>query len=144
MSDLNIVVLDGRLTKSMEISYTKTQCPIGKFSIAVNRKRKRGDEWEDEANFFDVVVMGQTVENLKMYLTKGKGVTVRGQLVQDRWTNAEGQKLSRVGIFADDITLRWSSPKQAGSTTQQYDDPPAENPGAPEGQSMPDDGAVPF
>jgi single-strand DNA-binding protein len=72
MADLNHVVLIGRLTRDSELKYTSGGQAVCKFSIAVNRRKKNGDQWEDEANFFDIVVWGRQGESLHTYLKKGK------------------------------------------------------------------------
>ena len=51
MADINHVVLVGRLTRDAELKYTANGQAVCKFSIAVNRRRKNGDQWEDEANY---------------------------------------------------------------------------------------------
>ncbi|MDR0878005.1 MAG: single-stranded DNA-binding protein [Treponema sp.] len=104
MADLNHVVLIGRLTRDAELKYTAGGQAVCKFSIAVNRRRKNGDQWEDEANFFDVVVWGRQGESLNQYLIKGKMVGVDGELRQDRWQQ-EGQNRSKVEIVANYLQL---------------------------------------
>jgi single-strand DNA-binding protein len=102
--DLNRVVLIGRLTRDCETRYTSGGTAVTKFSIAVNRRRKNGDRWEDEANFFDVVLWGKQGEFLKQYLVKGKMIGVDGELRQERWQQ-DGQNRSRVEIVANNIQL---------------------------------------
>ena len=102
--DLNNVFLVGRLTRDMELSYTANGYPIGKFSIAVNRRRKNGEQWEDEVNFFDLVLWGKRAEALQRYLLKGTQIAVQGQLRQDRWEQ-DGQKRSRVLVELSNIQL---------------------------------------
>ena len=105
MADINEVILVGRLVRDIEVGYSKTSnFPIGKFSIAINRRRKNGDNWVDEANYFDVTLMGTIAEKLKPYMTKGKQVGVEGNLVQDRWEK-DGQKFSKVSIMANNVML---------------------------------------
>ena len=104
-NDLNCVFIVGRLTRDMEVKYTSGGMAIGKFSLAVNRKKKSGDQWVEEASFFDVTCFGKTAENLKQYMTKGKQVGVDGSLHQDRWQDDSGQTRSRVVINADNIQL---------------------------------------
>ncbi|WP_308687270.1 single-stranded DNA-binding protein [uncultured Treponema sp.] len=110
MTDVNSVTLCGRLTADMGssqngFSYTQGGTAIGRFSIAVNRSRKQGDQWVDEVSYFNVTVFGKTAENLKPYLTKGQLVAVQGFLKQDRWTDKDGGSRSSVGIIADHIQL---------------------------------------
>jgi single-strand DNA-binding protein len=109
MADLNHVVLIGRLTRDAELKYTASGQAVCKFSIAVNRRRKNGDQWEDEANFFDIVVWGRQGESLNQYLIKGKMVGVDGELRQDRWQQ-EGQNRSKVEIVANYLQLLGGSP----------------------------------
>jgi single-strand DNA-binding protein len=79
---------------------------VGKISIAVNRRVKKGQDWVDEANYFDVSIFGKQAESLKQFLTKGKQIGVDGFLKQDRWQDqATGQNRSAVKIVANDIQL---------------------------------------
>jgi single-strand DNA-binding protein len=104
--DINHVVEIGHLTRDAEVTYTPGGMAIGKISIAVNRRVKKGQEWVDEANYFDVSVFGKQAESLKPYLTKGKMVGIDGFLKQDRWQDATtGQNRSAVKIVANDIQL---------------------------------------
>ena len=104
MADINHVVLIGRLTRDAELKYTASGQAVCKFSIAVNRRRKNGDQWEDEANFFDIVLWGRQGESLNQYLLKGKAVGIDGELRQDRWQQ-DGQNRSKVEIVANNIQL---------------------------------------
>ena len=113
MADINRVILVGRLTRDAELKYTSGGSPVAKFGVAVNRRRKVGDQWEEEANFFDVVVWGRVAEALNQYLVKGKQVGIEGELRQDRWEQ-DGQKRSRVEIVASNIMLLGSRGGEGG------------------------------
>lgn|SRR5512133_1111895 len=102
--DMNCVNLIGRLTRDAELKYTSGGLAISRFSIAVNRRKKNGDTWEDEASFFDVTLFGKSAESVNQYLTKGKQVAIKGELHQDRWEQ-EGQARSKVGIIAESVQL---------------------------------------
>jgi single-strand DNA-binding protein len=104
MSDLNHVVLIGRLTRDAELKYTAGGQAVCKFAVAVNRRRKNGDQWMDEANYFDIVLWGRQAEVLNQYLVKGKQVGLEGELRQDRWEQ-DGQNRSRVEIVATNLQL---------------------------------------
>jgi single-strand DNA-binding protein len=104
MVDLNHVVLIGRLTRDAELKYTATGQAVCKFSIAVNRRRKNGEQWVEEASFFDIVLWGRQGETLNQYLTKGRSVGVDGELRQDRWEQ-DGQNRSKVEIIANNLQL---------------------------------------
>ncbi|MDR0374583.1 MAG: single-stranded DNA-binding protein [Treponema sp.] len=104
MADINHVVLVGRLTRDAELKYTANGQAVCKFSIAVNRRKKSGEQWVEEANFFDIVVWGRQGEALNQYLVKGKLIGVDGELRQDRWEQ-DGQNRSKIEIIANNLQL---------------------------------------
>ena len=104
MADINHVVLVGRLTRNAELKYTNNGAAVSKFSIAINQRRKKDDQWVDEAHFFDIVLWGKSAESINQYLVKGKQVGVEGQLRQNRWEQ-DGQARSKVEIFATNVML---------------------------------------
>lgn len=111
MTDINKVVLVGRLTRNLtdnerDFGYLPNGTARANVSIAVNRSRKQQDgTWADEASFFDVVIFGKTAENLKPYLLKGKQIAVEGHLKQERWKDQQGNNRSRVSVVADNVQL---------------------------------------
>lgn len=105
MADVNTVVLVGRLTRDAELKYTNGGMAICEFALAINTRRKQGEEWVDEANFFDITLFGRQGEAISKYLTKGKQAAVEGRLKQDRWQNQEGQNRSKVAIIANNVML---------------------------------------
>ena len=119
MADINHVTLVGRLTRDAELKYTNSGQAVSNISIAVNQRRRRDDQWVDEAHFFDCVVWGRTAEALNTYLVKGKQVGIEGQLRQNRWEQ-EGRTRSRVEISVNNIQLLGGRNDQA----------PREEPGA--------------
>ncbi len=103
-ADLNHVTLIGRLTRDADLRYTQAGLAISNFSIAVNRRRKNGDQWIEEASFFEITLYGKSAETLKAYLVKGKQVAVDGELRQDRWEQ-DGQPRSKVVVVANSVQL---------------------------------------
>jgi single-strand DNA-binding protein len=104
MADINRVILVGRLTRDAELRYTGGGMAVCKFSLAINRRKKSGDRWEDEAHFFDVVLFGKQGEAINQYLVKGKQVGIDGELRQNRWEQ-DGQSRSKVEIAAFNVQL---------------------------------------
>jgi single-strand DNA-binding protein len=102
--DINTVILVGRLTRDAELMYTSSGQPLTKMGLAVNRRKKQGDQWVDESHFFDVNCWGKRAEALNPYLKKGQQLAIQGQLRQDRWEQ-DGVKRSKVLIEADNLQL---------------------------------------
>lgn len=110
MTDVNKVVLVGRITADIDsvqngFSYTQGGTAVAKISIAVNRSRKQGEQWVDEAYFFNITVWGKTAENLRQYFKKGQMIAVVGYLKQDKWTDQQGNSRSSVSVVAEQIEL---------------------------------------
>ncbi|MDR2051786.1 MAG: single-stranded DNA-binding protein [Treponema sp.] len=143
MADINHVVLVGRLTRDAELKYTAGGQAVCKFSIAVNRRKKSGDQWVDEANFFDIVLWGRQGESLNQYLLKGKQVGIEGELRQDRWEQ-DGQNRSKVEIVANNLQLLGGNSPGGGGAYQERrpaeDRPPRTEGPAGGGDSGPSDG----
>lgn len=101
---INSVTLSGNLTRDFEVRTTASGTPVGSVGIAVNDRRKNGQtgEWEDHANFFDLVMYGSRSEKIAQYLTKGTHVTVSGKLQHRQWEK-DGQRRSKVEVVIDDI-----------------------------------------
>jgi single-strand DNA-binding protein len=120
MADINQVILIGRLTRDVELKYTNSGFAIANLSLAVNRRVKRDDTWQDEGNFFNCVLIGKRAEALAQYLVKGKQLGIQGELRQNRWEQ-DGQPRSRVEIFINDIQLLGgrSSEQSARNTGEQ-------------------------
>ena len=100
----NVVVLIGRLTREAVLKSTASGTMVSKFSIAVNRKVKKNDDWVDEPSYFDITCFGKQAESVHPFLFKGKMIAVVGELRQDRWIQ-DGQNRSRIEIIADQIQL---------------------------------------
>ncbi len=113
-ADINVVVLVGRLTRDCEVKSTPQGTSVCRFSMAVNRRKRTGDKWEDEVSYIDIVVWGKSAESLSSYLTKGRQVSVQGELRQNRWEQ-NGQTHSRIEVVANSVQLLASS--QGGSAS---------------------------
>ena len=130
MPSYNQVVLMGNLTRDPERKETASGTVIVNLSLAVNRRIKRGDTWEEEANFFDVVVFGKTAENCVKYLVKGRPVLIDGELQQDRWETKDGKKRSKVKIVARLVQFlggRKEQEERPREPDREPDDPPLED-----------------
>ncbi len=103
-NDINIVTLVGRLTRDAELKYTNSGLAVCKFSLAVNRRKRSGDQWTDEVSYFDIVLWGKQGEAIQQYLGKGKQIAVSGELRQNRWEQ-DGQNRSKVEIVASNVQL---------------------------------------
>ncbi len=112
MASINRVILVGNLTRDPELRSTPSGTPVCDLGLAVNDRRKQGDEWVEKANFFDITVWGTQAENCSRFLSKGRQVAVEGRLDYQTWEStvscqncgAESvQKRSKVKIIAQNV-----------------------------------------
>lgn len=123
--DINVIVINGRLTKDAEKKAMTSGVAIVSFSIASGYRKKTGDQWKDETNFFEVVYLGRGAEAVFQYLTKGRQVTIEGELRQNRW-ESNGQKMSKVVILANTLQLL-SEPRQQEAKPEVKQETPKTN-----------------
>lgn len=120
MADMNNVSLTGRLTKDVELKYTKGEKAYAKFSIAVNRTKK------DEVDFINLLAWEKTAELCSEYLKKGNRVGIIGHIQIGSYEN-EGKKVNTFDVVVDKITFlesakEHSEEKKSKSNKIQFDD----------------------
>ena len=104
MEDINRVTIVGRAAQDADLRYTNGGTAICKVPVAINRRKKVGDEWTDEASYIKVQIWGKTAEGLAPKLTKGTQFAVDGQLRQDRWEQ-DGESRSEIVVVASVVEL---------------------------------------
>ena len=97
---MNQVILIGRLTRDPELSYTpNTQAAVCRFTIAVDRPRRQGEE--AGADFIRITVWDRQAENCDRYLSKGSQVAIRGRIETGSYKNREGATVYTTDVVAD-------------------------------------------
>jgi single-strand DNA-binding protein len=104
MANINRVIVTGNLTRDPELRTTSSGMPVCSLRIAVNTRRKSGDEWVEKPNYFDVTVWGKQGQNCASYLEKGRPVAIDGRLEWREYTK-EGESSPRqaVEIVAESV-----------------------------------------
>lgn len=106
MASLNKVMLIGNAGKDAELRYTANGVPQASFSLAVNnRRRGQSGEWEDNTEWFNIILFREQAERLSQYITKGKPLYVEGRLQTRTWDDDQGQKHYRTEVIANTIQL---------------------------------------
>ena len=100
---LNKVTIIGNLGQDPEVRYTQGGSAVCNLRIAVNERRKVGEEWKDATEWFSVVVFGKTAENAGQYLAKGRQVAVDGRLQTRKWKTKEGTERETTEVIANEI-----------------------------------------
>ncbi|MDB8552180.1 single-stranded DNA-binding protein [Turicibacter sanguinis] len=99
---INQVVLIGRLTKDIELTYTRNNKAYTKFTLAVNRSFK-DEKGSQQADFIRVVAWGKQAENTAKFVKKGALIGVTGRI--------------ETGSYDDNGTTRYTTDVVANSIT---------------------------
>jgi len=87
---LNILVLQGRLTRDPEIRTTQSGSTVAGFTLAVDRDYQPGGS-EKKTDFVDCSAWRSTAGFIERNFHKGNMVIVRGQLQSRKWQDKNGQ-----------------------------------------------------
>lgn len=84
---INRVIIEGYLTRDVEMRATASGLAVAGFTVAVNEKRKNAEgEYVDAPVFVKCSLFGTRAEKLSKYLIKGTKVTIDGKLRYSQWT----------------------------------------------------------
>jgi len=110
---MNKLTIIGNLTKDPELRTTSSGISVCAFTIAVNRRRQQ--EGQPEADFFNVTAWRERGEMCAKFLQKGKKVCVVGEVSVRTWEK-DGRHGASLEVTADTIEFlspRASDPEQA-------------------------------
>ena len=100
---INAITVGGRLGRDAEAKETAGGAKRVAFSIANDRRIKRGDEWVDHTNWIEVTWFGNRAASLSRFLTKGAKVVVTGELRLRKYEGNDGTERTAVEIIATDV-----------------------------------------
>ena len=83
--DVNLVILAGRLTRDVTLSFTTTQVEVAEFGVAVNKIWMSKGEKKEKVMFIDCVCFGKTAININKFFHKGKSIYLQGELDLNTW-----------------------------------------------------------
>lgn len=87
----NVVILQGRLTRDVEMRQTTSGKAVAKFSIATNSGFKN-QNGEEQVTFTECTAWGKTAEFMGRYFQKGSLLIVEGELRNNNYTDRDGVK----------------------------------------------------
>ena len=98
---MNKVIISGNLTKDIDVTVSKNDVNIGKFTVAVNN----GYGENTNTQFFPVILFGKRVEALQKYLLKGTKVIIDGQIDYNSIQDDEGNWKNYFQLIVNDIDI---------------------------------------
>lgn len=98
-SDLNRILVVGRLGKKPELRSTKQGTPVCNFSLATNSRRND----REETLWLTVVTWGNLANTVVKYLDKGARILVEGELQMNEYKDKNQLNVSRPEIIANRV-----------------------------------------
>ena len=129
---MNCVILIGRMATDPELRTTKNGKQCATFKMAVRRDYKNADGTYD-ADFFPVVLWGQSAEFVHKYAPKGREVSVHGRLQTRSYDAQDGSKRYVTEVIADHVELHGAKSEPQDKTESK-----------PQGQFVETDEPLPF
>ena len=86
---MNKILIQGRLTRDIEIESSKSGSEYSRFSVAVDRVGKKGED--KQTDFFNCTAFGKTAAFVKEYFRKGDGILLEGSM-QSSTYDKDGEK----------------------------------------------------
>lgn len=96
---LNNITIQGRLTKDIELRYTKTDKAVASFTIACNRS------YGEETDFINCIAWQKTAEFIQKYFNKGDMLLLSGRLQQRTYEDKDGKKRSAFDVVVNEINF---------------------------------------
>ena len=107
---MNNVILIGRLCRDPELSYTTTGTAICKFTLAVDRPTRAGED--KTADFIRITVFNAQAENSNRYLQKGSKCAVNGRIQTGSYKDRDGKTVSTFDVVANNVEFLDSRAKE--------------------------------
>jgi len=113
---INRVIIEGRLTRDVELKKTTTGVSVCGFDIACTRNRRNADG-EFDSDFFHCKVFNKLAEITADYGRKGGRIVVDGRLQVRKYEGRDGTQKSATEIIVDNISLLPSKPSETAQKT---------------------------
>lgn len=106
---MNKIILIGNLTADPTLRATQSGTSVCQFTIAVNL-RFPGPDGQKQTDFFRINTWRQLAESCNKYLSKGKKVSIVGELQARTYTAKDGTTRMSLDVGADEV--EFLSPKE--------------------------------
>jgi single-strand DNA-binding protein len=96
----------GNNVVDVELKYTNSGSAMLRLRIAVERWRRKGEEWEKtNQSFFNVVLWGDLAESTAEIIEKGQRIEVKGHLEERQWETDAGEKRYATQLVGREVSI---------------------------------------
>ena len=97
---LNMICIQGRLTKDLELRWTQSEKAVVSFTLACDRGGRN-----NETDFINCVAFGNTAEFAHKYFSKGEMMLIDGRLQQRNWEDKNGNKRTSFDVLVNNVNF---------------------------------------
>ena len=134
MADINTAAITGRLTKDPELRVTASGKQVCSFTVACNRKKKKGED-EAQADFISCVTWDQSADYVSRYGHKGDRVQLDGRIQTRHYEDKDGKTVWVTEIQTNNVSLIPKSGREPDPAGDTWDAPQASMTGIPKGMA---------
>ena len=101
---MNKVVLMGRLTRDPDVRYTRggRAMAVANYTLAVDRRGKRSQEGEANADFIQCTAFDKAGEFAEKYFRQGMRVLISGRIQTGSYTDRDGRKVYTTQVIIEE------------------------------------------
>lgn len=101
---MNKVVLMGRLTRDPDVRYTRGEraMAVANYTLAVDRRGKRSQEGETNADFIQCTAFDKAGEFAEKYFRQGMRVLISGRIQTGSYTDRDGRKVYTTQVIIEE------------------------------------------
>jgi len=116
---MNKVILIWNITQDLELKQTQNWKSVLSFSIATNKRVKKGDNYENVGEFHNLVAWNKTAELINQYQSKGSKIWIVWELQTRNYENKDWIKVYRTEIIVNEVEFL-SAAKWSNTTKQSW------------------------
>ena len=143
MASVSKIIIIGNVGRDPELKMTPNGRPVCEFSVAVNRVTGRGDERQEQTDWYRVSCWAGLAERAQQIIQKGRLVYVEGRFQARTYTDREGKERFSLEISANDFQMLDSRRDREGGMGAGAPVPGAQEP-RPDGEKGFDPDEIPF
>lgn len=98
---LNHIVLQGRISRDLELKTTNSGMSVMSFPVAVDRDYLK--EGQDKTDFINCVAFDKKAEFINRNFSKGSLIVVSGRLQSRKWEDKNGNKRTDWDVIAENV-----------------------------------------
>lgn len=112
----NSFICIGRLTKNLELRYTKENKAVCEIPLAISNGK-------DDPTFLTITTFGKQAENCSKYLEKGSMISAMATVKNHNWTDKENNKHYEYTFLANSVSFLSKPSKSSNEDKTSHSEP---------------------